>query len=686
MRFLRFNMFISILLVLLIVVIINPFTPAALGSPGSGSVLCQASADAHVASAAPWGNFGGNPHLQTGYCCGEFPGKTFIYIKFDLSSIPAGSTIAGATLGIYLDSGNGFPGGMNLNASQVVSDWQEGGITWNNKPDWSTTFGITSVGTAEGTYEWTIPAGVVQEWKDNPGSNHGIVIHWAGEVHPDQFYRDFQSRILGSPPLLRVDYAVATPTPTDWTPTATTPAVTTTLTWPTPIVDDIDPEVEWVQAPDEWPANAAQPVPIVARAMDNQELAVVQIWVNGVLMTSCAPAGPDRSTLECALDGSLEPGNYSYWALAYDQAGNGNSSEIMYLQVFGVGNEISVDWWSTRPSGHPRQYLNEPCACDDLTLQVTVEGEDLSNVDYIGFLYDWNIMDLYPTIDPGMGQYSFEVDYKIPVGTSSIYYRVHVGYTTGFYDYIDGTLELDTCSNSVQDAGEDGIDCGGTCPSVCRECLVDYDYATYTYYNNFDFNFTNGTELALAQGIANDALQEYALYSGEYVGFLDTADEYMEAVAYYVDQHMTWTEDNSTLGWGGGQTLWRTVVESGTRGCGNDYCGDCEDFAILRLALLIAMGVSDDCVYQVTGMTTEGHGWNVVYYEGKFRIMDYGELGKYFTRQSSLHRPLYILHPQNGYDYSEPEAGMDLIYNYPGAGGCPPGGYNNTTVYCDVCP
>jgi len=363
MKFIRFSLLTSILLILLIVVIINSSSQTAVGSPGPDSVLCPASADAHVHSATPWGNFGGNPYIRTGYCCGEFPGKTFIFIKFDLSSIPTGSTITGATLGLSLNSGTGFSGGMDLIASRVSAGWSEYSITWINKPGWSTTFDTTSVGlTTSHYYEWDVPAGVVQEWKNNPGSYHGIVIHWAGEVHPDQFYRDFYSRDLGSPPQLRVDYTppttITTPTPSGWTPSTTTSTVATTITWPTPIVDNIDPEVEWVQAPTEWSADATQPIPIIARADDNRELSFIQIWVNGVLMTTCTPTGPDRSTLECSLDGFLEPGNYSYWALAYDMAGNGNSSEIKYIQVYGVGNEISVDWWAARPSGHPYQYLD----------------------------------------------------------------------------------------------------------------------------------------------------------------------------------------------------------------------------------------------------------------------------------------------------------------------------------------
>jgi len=87
----------------------------------------------------------------------------------------------------------------------------------------------------------------------------------------------------------------------------------------------------------EWPPNATQPITIVARTTDDRELAVVQLWVDGTMMTECSPAGPDRTTMECTLDEVLAPGdNYAYWALAYDTAGNGASSEIVYLHVLGT--------------------------------------------------------------------------------------------------------------------------------------------------------------------------------------------------------------------------------------------------------------------------------------------------------------------------------------------------------------
>jgi len=155
----------------------------------------------------------------------------------------------------------------------------------------------------------------------------------------------------------------------------------------------------------------------------------------------------------------------------------------------------------------------------------------------------------------------------------------------------------------------------------------------------------------------------------------------MEAIAYYVDQHMSYMDDtNSSLGWDGAQTFWRTATESASRGCGNDFCGDCEDHAILRMTLLFALGVDDDCVKIVVG---PNHAYNVVNYQGKYRIMDYHPLGYYFysTNHWDAHET-YLVGRTGGWSDST----SNLPMNYPGTRGCPITGWHYSTYYCDICP
>ncbi len=282
-----------------------------------------------------------------------------------------------------------------------------------------------------------------------------------------------------------------------------------------------------------------------------------------------------------------------------------------------------------------------PQPCDTIHFQVLVTSEDLSDITYISFVYSRHEEIVRPTIPEGFPSYSIHVDYDIPLGDTSVYYRAYVRDDEGFSDTDTGYALVDSGSNSLQDTGEGGVDCGGASHSVCRDCLGDFSYPGYDLGIDetfrMHFNFPNDDELELAQSLAGDALEEYSAHSGIWLYNLDTSDEYMEAVAYYVDRHMNYMNDTDpSLGWDGGQTFWRTVTESGARGCGNDFCGDCDDFAILRMTLLLSIGVSDDCVFIIEA---PGHLYNNVYYGGKFRIMDYGELGRYFKspRFEDLH-------------------------------------------------
>jgi hypothetical protein len=127
----------------------------------------------------------------------------------------------------------------------------------------------------------------------------------------------------------------------------------------------------------------------------------------------------------------------------------------------------------------------------------------------------------------------------------------------------------------------------------------------------------------------------------------------MEAVAYYVNKHMQYMYDTN-----GAQSASYTVTESRFRsgeipGPGDTripvgqcpppkvYCGDCEDHAILREALMRYLGVSADCAYCADHFNNKvgdgGHTFNLVLYRNKWRIMDYGNLGDKFTSKKDHH-------------------------------------------------
>jgi hypothetical protein len=89
--------------------------------------------DALVYSFAPDTNYGANPGLAGG---GVFNGaeQWVSFLRFDLSAIPAGQAITGATLNLFQFLGGGFAP-IGASVYRVANDgWSEGTVTWNSAP------------------------------------------------------------------------------------------------------------------------------------------------------------------------------------------------------------------------------------------------------------------------------------------------------------------------------------------------------------------------------------------------------------------------------------------------------------------------------------------------------------------------------------------------------------------------
>lgn len=291
-----------------------------------------------------------------------------------------------------------------------------------------------------------------------------------------------------------------------------------------------------------------------------------------------------------------------------------------------------------------------------------------------------------------------------------------------------------TCTDGVQNQGEEGVDCGGSCPASCIDCQTPEGWYLGGGSEAGRFSFDDP---AVAE-VAWEALMEYAdcLRSPECRNLLDYKifmedysevdalelsrfeDAKMEAVAFYVNNHMGYLYDNGdpenqSAGW--------TIHNSGRRGCTTkwtairtdvsgtyaeasvvaDYCGDCEDHAILREALMRYLGISADCAYcadHYNGYWGGGHTFNIVLYRGKWRIMDYHTLGHYFTEYWGPHVPQNVWNDQYGVfwcpDWKDNVAGPSgcdktspkRTWNYQGGERCPSSWEGEETYNTNVCP
>lgn len=211
------------------------------------------------------------------------------------------------------------------------------------------------------------------------------------------------------------------------------------------------------------------------------------------------------------------------------------------------------------------------------------------------------------------------------------------------------------CDDGVRNHGETGIDCGGPCPAQCKDCLSDLTLGTNpSAYLYSPEQWTNIRSTALG------ALSEYANEQDIDYSELDTADEYIEAISWWVARHMGYRGDdindaciNDVQGldydpadyehYDFVQPAYYTLTYSGCPCCDGVtyyeevegthstvaktwhadptkwFYGDCDDFAILHAALLRSLGVSHRCIFNAE---QPGHAFNIVYYKGKYRVLE----------------------------------------------------------------
>ena len=299
-------------------------------------------------------------------------------------------------------------------------------------------------------------------------------------------------------------------------------------------------------------------------------------------------------------------------------------------------------------------------------------------------------------------------------------------------DVLTATFD-NLCADGIQNQDEQGIDCGGSCPASCRDCFADADLGDAEDARYFCLRSSvvlDTARLALqeyanclrnpdcrATLVVTDPLMDFSTVTA--ADLEQSTDYIMEAVAYYVHQHTRYMldEDGDICDPGGGVSLEPSgainaedmILLSGKRGgivagaqavdtCPNDYCGDCEDHAILREALMRSLGVSWRCAFCADHYDSYfgyGHTFNLVYYRNKWRIMDQGPLGTYFSirRYWSAHIPHNVWNDQVG-EYWCPDWRADpacwfccnhdpysLTQNYNGGEGCG----NRCLTYYEEC-
>ncbi|HMN28543.1 MAG TPA: DNRLRE domain-containing protein, partial [Caldilineaceae bacterium] len=169
----------------------------------------------------------------------EFTLEDRALIKFDLSAVPAGSVIHGATLRLYQRAASPEGDSWIISVGRVTSSWSANDVTWNTRPTSECCEdSIETDNQPDLSYAWTVTS-LVDRWVNSPETtlNHGLEVR--GGAGAGFFSgRRYDSAEGATPPQLVIAYSPPTSTPTvtatptiTVTPTQTiTPTVTATVT------------------------------------------------------------------------------------------------------------------------------------------------------------------------------------------------------------------------------------------------------------------------------------------------------------------------------------------------------------------------------------------------------------------------------------------------------------------------
>ncbi len=179
----------------------------------TAETVLYATHDAPVLAGAPTATHPAEAYLGAGYDNGSLYGSTGVvrsYLRFDLSSIPAGSTIVSATLHLTQAAGQDYPAtSRTVTFYRVTGSWDENTLNWNNKPNYAEAVGsVTSTYNYSGGFDINVTS-LVSAWYNGTQPNYGIVA-----VGPETIlgvYRAFFARGYVGQPELRIRYLPAPP-------------------------------------------------------------------------------------------------------------------------------------------------------------------------------------------------------------------------------------------------------------------------------------------------------------------------------------------------------------------------------------------------------------------------------------------------------------------------------------------
>ncbi len=134
-------------------------------------------------------------------------------VRFDISSIPSGSTITSATLTLVATAVGSAASVKNYGAHRILADWTEGTVTWNTPGSTSGTHYASSATqtvavSTTGSYSWNV-ASDVASFVSGSATNYGWRIIWSSNTSGTNKQVSFGTKenvTSGNRPVLSVTY------------------------------------------------------------------------------------------------------------------------------------------------------------------------------------------------------------------------------------------------------------------------------------------------------------------------------------------------------------------------------------------------------------------------------------------------------------------------------------------------
>lgn len=151
-----------------------------------------------------------------------------ILIRFDLSQIPAGSTVSAANLAFFMQS-NDYPSNPNIDCYRLTQDWAEGtkvnewdtpadGVSWSSrgpgKGNWTQAGGsiaekICSSSVAVGQFTSCDLKSALQQWVNGSAANYGVMCSNSVSYANDMIFSSSESSTAANRPKLTITYGTS---------------------------------------------------------------------------------------------------------------------------------------------------------------------------------------------------------------------------------------------------------------------------------------------------------------------------------------------------------------------------------------------------------------------------------------------------------------------------------------------